>query len=70
MTRRADPERIYRAWRAAVFRNLTATGKIDELEAEHRMASWEREAERQGLDRFTIEFWEAGQRWIAEGSWR
>lgn len=70
MTRRADPERIYTARRTAVFRILTASGKTDELEAEHRLASWEREAERQGLDRLADDYWQAAQRWIAERSWR
>jgi hypothetical protein len=65
MARRADPERIYQARRAAVFSKLTGSRAIDELEAEHRIAAWEREAERQGLDRLTAAFWEAGDRWIA-----
>lgn len=69
MTRRADPERIYQARRAAPFANLTQTRVIDELEGEHRIAAWEREAEREGLDRFTNEYWEAGERWIAEARW-
>lgn len=69
MTRRSDPERIYQARRAATFGNLTRTAVIDELEAEHRLAAWEREAERQGLDRFTTAFWDAGDRWIAEQRW-
>jgi hypothetical protein len=68
--RRADPERIYLARRAALFGNLTRTGAIDELEAEHRIAAWEREAERQGIPRLTAAFWEAGERWIAEQPWR
>jgi hypothetical protein len=70
MARRADPERIYLARRAALFSTLTSTGAIDELEAEHRVAAWEREAERRGLDRFTPAFWEAGAHWIAEQRWR
>ena len=51
MTRRGDPERIYQARRSATFAILTQTRAIDELDAEHWMARWEREAERQGLDR-------------------
>lgn len=69
MSRRADPERIYVARRAAVFAKLTGPGVIDELEAEHRIAAWEREAERQGLDRLTAAFREAGDRWIAAQRW-
>jgi hypothetical protein len=64
--RRADPERIYLARRAEVFAKLTQTGAIDELETEHRISAWEREAERQILERLTPAFWDAGERWIAE----
>jgi len=66
MSRRADPVRIYQARRAATFAILTQTRAIDELDAEHWMARWEREAERQGLDRFSANFWIAGGDWIAE----
>jgi hypothetical protein len=69
MARRADPERIYAARRSAVFAKLTQTGAIDELEGEHRIAAWEREAERQGLDRLTAAFWEAGDHWMAAQRW-
>jgi hypothetical protein len=50
---------------AATFTVLTQTRAIDELDAEHWMARWEREAERQGLDRFSADFWSAGRDWIA-----
>lgn len=65
MTRRAYPERIYQARRSALFRNLSATGAIDELDAEHLIAAWERSPDAEALDRFTPEFWEAAARWIA-----
>lgn len=48
---------------------MTRTRVVDELEAKHRIAAWEREAERQGLDRLTSAFWDAGDRWIAEHRW-
>jgi hypothetical protein len=41
---------------ALVSPKLTGPGVIDESEAEHRIAAWEREAERQGLDRLTAAF--------------
>lgn len=69
MARRADPERIYAARRAAVFSKLTGPGVVDELEAQHRIAAWEREAERRGLDRLTAAFWEAGDRWLDSQRW-
>lgn len=65
MTRVANPERIYQARRYALFARLTGDGRVDALEAEHRISAWEREAERQGLERFTPAFWEAGERWIS-----
>lgn len=69
MTRRADPERIYQARRAATFGNLTRTGVVDELEAEHRIAAWERSPEAAALDRLTSAFWDAADRWLAEQRW-
>lgn len=65
MTRRADPERIYVARRAALFRKLSGTGVIDELEAEHWISAWERSPEAELVDRLTPAFWEAGQLWIS-----
>ncbi len=63
--------RIYTARRAAVFAKLTGPRIIDELEAEHRIAAWEREAEPQGLDRLTAALWEAaGERWVVAQPWR
>jgi hypothetical protein len=70
MARPSDPERIYLARRAALFSTLTSTGTIDELEAEHRISAWEREAERQGIERLTAAFWNAGVQWISEQRWR
>lgn len=64
MSRRADPERIYQARRSAVFRKLTATGAIDELDAQHWIAAWERSPQAELADRLTPEFWEAGELWI------
>jgi hypothetical protein len=66
LTRRADPERIYQARRAAHFSRLTALGTIDELDAEHWLSRWEREAEQLGLDRLEAGFWTAGEVWILE----
>jgi hypothetical protein len=66
MPRRADPERIYQARRAALFANLTQTRVIDELDAEHLIAAWERSDKAQALDRLRSAFWDAAYRWIAE----
>lgn len=65
MTRRADPERIYLARRAALFSKLTQTRVIDELEGEHWIAAWERSPEAELVERLTPEYWDAGELWIA-----
>lgn len=65
VARRADPERIYLARRSALFRNLSATGAIDELEAEHLISAWERSSAAAALDRLTQAYWQAAEAWIA-----
>jgi hypothetical protein len=64
--RRADPERIYLARRAATFNRMVTAERMDPLDAEHWIARWEREAESLGIDRLTEQFWQDGDRWIAE----
>ncbi len=64
--RKPDPERIYRARRAATFRRLVDELRLDELDAEHWIAAWEREATSQGVDRHTSSFWDHGRNWIAD----
>jgi len=66
MAYRGDPEKIYKARRSALFRNLTAAGSLDGLEAGHRIAAWERSDEAAALDRFTPEYWETAERWLLE----
>jgi hypothetical protein len=65
--RKPDPERMYLARRAAHFRRLVLEHRLDELEAEHWIAAWEREAESRGLDRHGATFWDDGRVWIEEG---
>jgi hypothetical protein len=69
MARRSTPQQIYLARRAATFGNLTRTGTVGELEAEDRIAAWERSPEAHALDRFTQAFWDAADRWIAGQRW-
>lgn len=66
MPRRPDPERIYIARRAATFRRLVDVDHVDEPDAEHWIARWEREAQAQELERLSAEFWDAGGRWIRD----
>ena len=43
MTRRGNPELIYRAQRAGVFNRLRDAERLDEFDAEHWIARWERQ---------------------------
>jgi len=64
--RKPDPERIYHARRAAHFRRLADVRRLDELDAEHWLRKWEREAKARGLDRHSGTFWQDAEQWIAE----
>lgn len=64
MTRRGDPERIYQAQRHGVFRRLVDEQRVYELDAEHWIARWEREAEAAGRGR-DDHYWSDGWEWIA-----
>jgi hypothetical protein len=64
MARRADPERIFQARRAAVRNGLTDYGvALDE--AERWCTAWEVEAAILQLPR-DREYWTVGSAWIAE----
>jgi hypothetical protein len=60
MTRRGDPGRIYQAQRAGVLMRLTRSERVSELEAEHLIARWEREAEATDRKRGSPGYWEDG----------
>jgi hypothetical protein len=62
--RRRDPEKIYRAQRTGIFRRLVDAERLDELDAEHWIARWERVAEELELRRGSHEYWDEGIRWI------
>lgn len=64
--RRGDPERIYQAHRTGIFARLTQNERLDELDAEHWLSRWEREAQAQGTARTTVGFWASAWEWIAE----
>ena len=66
MSRRADPERIYQMQRDGVFARLTRHAHLDELDAEHWLARWEREAESNGPARGARTYWDAAWTWITE----
>lgn len=63
MARRADPERIYAARRAAVRYSLMDYG-MDEATANRWCDAWELEATGRDLPRDAT-YWLAGEKWIA-----
>jgi hypothetical protein len=63
MARRADPERIHRARRAAIRNTLTGSGMPLEM-AERWCDAWELEAAGRGLTK-DRDYWTAGAEWIA-----
>jgi hypothetical protein len=63
MTRRADPERVFQARRAAIRNTLTGSGMALET-AERWCDAWELEATGRGLARDGA-YWTAGAEWIA-----
>jgi hypothetical protein len=66
LPRRRDPERIYQSQRAGIFARLTQKEWLDELEAEHWISRWEREAEANGPAVGSQGYWDAAWRWITE----
>lgn len=63
MARRADPERIFQARRAAIRNSLTGSGMSLDT-AERWCDAWELEAAGRGLPR-NADYWQEGARWIA-----
>ena len=70
MPHRGDPELIYRAQRAGLFNRLRDGERLDELDAEHWLSRWEREAAANGPAVGSHGYWDAGWRWIAENRQR
>lgn len=65
MSRRADPEGIYLARRAAILSILTTSGVSPER-AEELVAAWEADAERRGIPRRERTFWEGAAQWTRD----
>ncbi len=63
MSRRADPERIFKAGRIAIRNSLTGSG-MDEATAERWCNAWEIEAASRQLPR-SGDYWTVGKEWIA-----
>lgn len=62
MSRRADPERIHQARRAAIRNRLISAGKEPDV-AEGWCDAWEAEAALRDLKR-DGDYWDAGKLWI------
>jgi hypothetical protein len=58
MPRRGDPELIYRAQRAGILMRLTRSERVNELDTEHLIPQWEREAEATGRSRTESSYWD------------
>jgi hypothetical protein len=66
MARRADPERLYLAHRAAHVSRLVSQAKMSQAKAEQWITAWEAEAALRGLDRRSELFWRPAWEWIVE----
>jgi hypothetical protein len=66
MPRRGDPEKIYQAQRYGVFMRLVNAERLDQLDAEHWLSRWEREAEANGPSAGAQGYWDAAWEWIAK----
>src|SRR5262245_31608416 len=64
MSRRADPDRIFAAWRLAIRNTLAGEGmSLDE--AERWCEAWDAEAAGRWLPKDAV-YWELGAEWIRE----
>ena len=61
-----DTERIYEAQRAGIFARLTTQEQVNELEAEHLIAQWEREAEAAGRTKGSPRYWDDAWTWVED----
>jgi hypothetical protein len=62
---RTKLDRIYAAKRAGIFARLTQNERVNELDAEHWISRWEREAEASGRASDN-HYWPDAWDWIAE----
>jgi hypothetical protein len=65
MPRRGDPDAVYRAQRAGIFRRLVDAERVNELDAEHWTSRREREADSAGRARDDY-YWSDAWEWITE----
>ena len=63
--RRGHQERIYQAQRAGIFARLVTSERVSEIDAEHWISRWEREADASGRQR-DDHYWSAAWDWITE----
>ena len=65
MSRRADPEHIYLARRAAILSILTTSG-VPAVRAEELVAAWEADVEARGIPSHERTFWDGAAAWTSE----
>ena len=58
------PDRTHEANRVAILRRLVMDECLDELDAEDRVAEWERRAADLGRRRGSRGYWDEGWRWM------
>jgi hypothetical protein len=63
---RPDPDRWAQGLRSAILARLSQDEHLDELDAEHWVAAWERHATTEGLDPIEDGYWKAAWKWISE----
>lgn len=61
MRRRGDSERIYQVRRAGIFVRLVSEERLGQLDAEHCVSRWEREAEATGPAVGSQGYWDAAR---------
>ena len=66
MARRADPERISEARRAALRNRLVDEDRLPPELADLWTLGWMTEAGDQGRDRLSASFWDGAREWILE----
>jgi hypothetical protein len=66
VSRRADPERIYEARRAAIRNRLIDEHRMAPELAEQWIRAWEVDAIDRGIERHSSVFWDGAEAWVAE----
>lgn len=66
MARRADPDRIHRARRAAVRNRMVDEFRLSQDAADRWVSAWEERCAVAGIDRASPDYWMDAAGWILE----